>query len=181
MSRIGEQIINVPESVSVEVQNSSVNVKGPLGAETLFLLDGIELKIEDKILSVVKKGDETDKKLRAFHGLSRALIANMVTGVSVGFKKELEIIGVGYRAVQQNLNVEFHLGYSHPILFTPPEGVAVKVLDPTKLEVTGINKQMVGQVAANIRGFRPPEPYKGKGIRYKDEIVRKKAGKAGKA
>ena len=181
MSRIGEKLINIPEGVTVDVKDRQVSVNGPLGKDSISLFEGLEIKIEDGIISVINKGDENDRKLRAFHGLSRSLIANMVTGVSAGFKKELEIVGVGYRAVQQNQNVELHLGFSHSITYTPPEGIVVKVLDATKLEVSGIDKQKVGQVAANIRGYRPPEPYKGKGVRYKDEYVRKKAGKAGKA
>ncbi len=180
MSRIGEKIINIPDGVTVDVKDRTISVNGPLGKDSILLIDGLELKIESGIISVVKKGDDNDRKLRAFHGLSRSLIANMITGVSTGFKKELEIIGVGYRALQQNQDVEFHLGFSHSITYTPPEGISVKVLEPTKLEVSGIDKQKVGQVAANIRGYRPPEPYKGKGVRYKDEYVRKKAGKAGK-
>lgn len=118
--------------------------------------------------------------MAAFHGLSRALIANMINGVHKGFERELEIVGVGYRATQQNKNVVFQLGFSHNVTFVPPEGIEVQVLEPTKLKVKGINKQKVGQVAADIRKLRPPEPYKGKGIRYKNEYIRKKAGKAGK-
>lgn len=180
MSRIGEKIINIPDGVNVELQKGNVSVNGPLGSESISLLDNIDLKIEDGIITVVNTGDENDRKQRAFHGLSRSLLANIITGVSAGFKKELEIVGVGYRAVQQNENVEFHLGFSHSINFVPPAGITIKVLEPTRVEVSGINKQHVGQVAANIRSLRPPEPYKGKGIRYKDEHIRKKAGKAGK-
>lgn len=181
MSRIGNKIIEIPDGVEVQLNNRELHVKGSLGAESISLMDGIDCKIEDKTLTVVKNGDENDKKLTAFHGLSRSLISNIVEGVSKGFKKELEIVGVGYRAAQQNKNVEFFVGYSHSITFEPPEGIEIKVLDPTKLEVFGINKQKVGQVAANIRKLRPPEPYKGKGIRYKNEYIKRKAGKAGKA
>ncbi|MBN2039515.1 MAG: 50S ribosomal protein L6 [Spirochaetes bacterium] len=181
MSRIGKKIIEIPEGVEIQLSNRELHVKGGLGAESISLLDGIDCKIEDKVLTVLKTGDETDKKLSAYHGLFRSLISNIVEGVSKGFKKELEIVGVGYRAAQQNKNVEIFVGYSHSITFQPPEGIEVKVLEPTKLEVFGVNKQQVGQVAANIRKLRPPEPYKGKGIRYKDEYIKRKAGKAGKA
>ena len=181
MSRVGKQIIDIPESVTVQVNNDIVNIQGKLGTDSVQLLAGIEVAIEDKKLKVVYKGDEKDKKLSAVHGLLRALINNTIIGVSKGFKKEIEIVGVGYRAAQQNKNVEFSLGYSHSIVFTPPDGVAVKVLEPTKLEITGINIQQVGQVAANIRKLRPPEPYKGKGVKYKNEYIKRKAGKAGKA
>ncbi len=181
MSRVGKQIIEIPDGVSIQVTNNIVSVKGKLGADSIELLAGVEVKIEDNKLTVIKKGDERDKKLSALHGLFRALINSSIIGVSKGFKKELEIVGVGYRAAQQSKNVEFSLGYSHSIVFSPPEDVTVKVLDPTKLEVTGINKQKVGQVAANIRKLRSPEPYKGKGIKYKNEYIKRKAGKAGKA
>ncbi len=181
MSRIGKKSIKIPGGVTVEVVNNAVNVKGPLGALSMSLIKDIDVKNEDGVISITNKGDEKDRKQRASHGLSRALIANMITGVSAGFKKNLEIVGVGYRAVQQGKNIEFSLGFSHTIKFEPPEGITLKVLEPTKVEISGIDRQKVGQIAANIRGLRPPEPYKGKGIRYKDEHVRKKAGKAGKA
>lgn len=179
MSRVGEKSIVIPEGITVSVKPGSINIKGPLGSEDMEILAGIEVKVDSNILTVAVKG-EVSKKLSAVHGLTRALIANIIAGVSKGFKKELEIIGVGYRAVQQKNNVEFSLGFSHPVLFCPPDDVKVKVLEPGKLEVSGINKQKVGQVASNIRKLRPPEPYKGKGIRYRDEYVRRKAGKAGK-
>ncbi|MFH0975529.1 MAG: 50S ribosomal protein L6 [Spirochaetota bacterium] len=181
MSRVGKQIINVPDGVTIQVTNNVVTINGKLGSDTVQLLSDIEIKIEDNKLTVIKKGDEKDKKLSAAHGLLRALINNMIAGVSKGFKKELEIVGVGYRAAQQNKNIELSLGFSHSIVFTPPSDVTVKVLEPTKLEITGIDRQKVGQVAANIRKLRPPEPYKGKGVRYKNEYVKRKAGKAGKA
>jgi large subunit ribosomal protein L6 len=181
MSRVGKQIIEIPDGVTVQVNNDIVNVQGKLGTDSIKLLIGIEVSVENNKLKVIKKGDESDKKLSAIHGLSRALINNMITGVSKGFKKEIEIVGVGYRAAQQNKNVEFTLGYSHSIVFTPPDDVLIKVLEPTKLEITGVNRQKVGQIAANIRKLRPPEPYKGKGVRYKNEYIKRKAGKAGKA
>jgi large subunit ribosomal protein L6 len=181
MSRVGKQIIDIPDGVTVQVNNDIVNVQGKLGADSMKLLSGIEVAIENNKLQVIKKGDEKDKKLSAIHGLSKALINNMINGVSKGFKKEIEIVGVGYRATQQNKNVEFSLGYSHNIIFAPPDDVTIKVLEPTKLEITGVNRQKVGQVAANIRKLRPPEPYKGKGVKYKNEYIKRKAGKAGKA
>ena len=181
MSRIGKKIIDIPDDVKVQINNNVIQVQGSLGSASFTLLDGIDCKIEDNKIMVIKRGDDKDKKLSALHGLSRTLIRNKIIGISKGFKKELEISGIGYRAVQQNKNVEFFIGYSRSILFTPPDDVSVKVIEPTKVEIFGIDKQRVGQVAANIRGLRPPEPYKGKGIRYKDEYVRRKAGKAGKA
>jgi len=180
MSRIGKKPITIPDGVEVTLNNGILNVKGPLGQESYQLLDGIGVDIKDNVLTVIAENAENDKKIAAFFGLSRSLINNMVVGVSSGFEKDLEIVGVGYRAIQQNRDVQFQLGYSHNIIFTPPEGIDVDVLEATKLKVKGHNKQQVGQVAANIRKLRPPEPYKGKGIRYKDEYIRKKAGKAGK-
>jgi large subunit ribosomal protein L6 len=180
MSRIGKKIIPIPGGVTVDVKDRSVTVKGPLGTEAMELMQGIELKLQDMEIEVLTVPDSEVEKLDAVHGLSRALLANMVTGVSKGFEKDLEIVGVGYRASQQDKNVVLQLGYSHNVIYTPPAGITVQVLEPTKLKVTGINKQVVGQVAANIRELRSPEPYKGKGIRYKNEKVRKKAGKTGK-
>lgn len=180
MSRVGKKPIAVPKGVTVDISNNKISIKGPLGEEGLSLLDGISVKLEDNVLQVAANVTEENQKIAAYHGLFRSLISNMVIGVSSGFSKDLEIIGVGYRATQQSKNVQLQLGYSHPIIFSPPEGISVEVLEPTKLRVKGKNKQEVGQVAANIRKLRPPEPYKGKGIRYKDEAVRKKAGKTGK-
>ncbi len=181
MSRVGKKIIEIPIGVTVQVNNREINVQGSLGSDSYRLLNGIDLRIEENKIAVIKDGDDKDKKLSALHGLSRSLISNIITGVSSGFKKELELVGVGYRATQQDKSVELFIGYSHSITFTPPEDVTVKIIDPTKIEVFGIDKQKVGQVAANIRKLRPPEPYKGKGIRYKNEYVKRKAGKAGKA
>ncbi len=178
MSRIGNKPINLPDNVAVDIKEHTIAVKGPLGEDSLAVLEGITLNVEDKILSIGTENDE--KQLVAFQGLFRSLINNMVVGTSQGFEKDLEIVGVGYRATQQGEDIQFQLGYSHPILFKAPAGIKLEVLDATKVKVKGINKQEVGQVAANIRKLRPPEPYKGKGIRYKDEYVRRKAGKAGK-
>ncbi|HSV97891.1 MAG TPA: 50S ribosomal protein L6 [Spirochaetota bacterium] len=180
MSRIGKKIIPIPGGVTVDVKDRSVTIKGPLGTEAMELMQGIELKLQAQEVEVLTNPNSGVEKLDAIHGLSRALLANMVIGVSKGFEKDLEIVGVGYRASQQDKNVVLQLGYSHNITYTPPAGITVQVLEPTKLKVTGINKQVVGQVAANIRELRSPEPYKGKGIRYKNEKVRKKAGKTGK-
>jgi len=180
MSRIGKKSIEIPDGVNVDIKGSLITVKGPLGEQKYGLQDGITLSLEDKELKVLAENAETDKQIRALYGLTRSLINNMVVGVSKGFEKDLEIVGVGYRAIQQNKDIQFQLGYSHNIIFDAPEGITLEVLDATKVKVKGHDKQLVGQVAANIRKLRPPEPYKGKGIRYKDEHVRKKAGKAGK-
>jgi large subunit ribosomal protein L6 len=180
MSRIGKKIIIIPDGVSIKISDNTVVAKGPLGEDEVVLLSNIYVEQDEKQLFVkIAEGIE-DKKISALHGLFRSLINNIVIGVSKGFEKELEIIGVGYRATQQDKNLQFQLGYSHNILFPAPEGITLEVKDAIKLKVSGINKQQVGQVAANIRKLRPPEPYKGKGIRYKNEYVRKKAGKAGK-
>ncbi len=180
MSRVGKSPIPIPSGVTVNLEGKKFSAKGPLGEDSLELLDGVHVAVENDIVMINVDNGETDKKQTAYWGLFRALINNIIVGVSTGFEKQLEIVGVGYRATQQNKDVQFQLGFSHNILFSPPEGVSIEVMEPTKLKVTGHNKQKVGQVAANIRKLRPPEPYKGKGIRYKDEYVRKKAGKAGK-
>lgn len=179
MSRIGKKPIEVPGSVTVTISGNSVTVNGPLGQDTLMLLKGVKIEKNDNLLHVQIE-DANDKQQRAYHGLFRTLVNNMVVGVSAGFVKEMEIIGVGYRAIQQGKDVQFSLGYSHPIVFQAPEGITLEVTEATKFKVKGFNKEQVGQVAANIRKLRPPEPYKGKGIRYKNENVRKKAGKTGK-
>jgi large subunit ribosomal protein L6 len=180
MSRVAKKPIELPSGVSVDIQGSVVKVKGPLGEDSLSLENGISLKIDGNVVTISVENTSDQKKADAKGGLTRALVNNMVTGVSKGFVRDLEIVGVGYRATQQNKDVQFQLGYSHNIIFSPPEGITVEVLEPTKLKVKGISKQRVGQVAANIREMRPPEPYKGKGIKYKDEVIRKKAGKTGK-
>lgn len=178
MSRIGNKPINIPDNVTIDIKEKTIAVKGPLGEDSLDVLEGITLKVDDKVVTIGTENDE--KQLVAYQGLFRSLINNMVVGTSQGFEKDLEIIGVGYRATQQGQDIQFQLGYSHNILFKAPAGIKLEVLDATKIKVKGINKQQVGQVAANIRKLRPPEPYKGKGIRYKDEYIRRKAGKAGK-
>jgi len=179
MSRIGKLPVEIPGTVTVNITGSNINVKGPLGEDNLNLLNGVNVAKEANILNVVIE-DANNKQLQAYHGLFRTLINNMVVGVSTGFVKDLEIIGVGYRAIQQGADIQFKLGYSHTIVFKAPAGITLEVTEPTKFKVKGFNKELVGQTAANIRKLRPPEPYKGKGIRYKNENVRKKAGKTGK-
>lgn len=178
MSRIGNKPIDIPDNVSVNINDLTVAVKGPLGEDSLSVLEGITLSLENNVLLVGIEYDE--KQIVAYQGLFRSLINNMVVGTSKGFEKDLEIVGVGYRATQQGQDIQFQLGYSHPIVFKAPEGITLEVVDATKVKIKGINKQQVGQVASDIRKLRPPEPYKGKGIRYKDEYIRRKAGKAGK-
>jgi large subunit ribosomal protein L6 len=180
MSRVGKKPVQLPKGVTVDYKDRVVTVKGPLGEELLTMRDGVDLEINDNTLSLSAKMANEDKSINAASGLMRALINNMIIGVSKGFEKNMEIVGVGYRVIQQNKDVQFQLGYSHPIVFSPPAGITIEVLEATKFKIKGVNRQQVGQVAADIRKLRPPEPYKGKGIRYKDEQVRKKAGKTGK-
>lgn len=179
MSRIGKMPIIIPDKVEVKIDNNVVTAKGPLGTLTTTIRPEIILEREDnKIL--VKIPDSKDRKLRALHGLSRTLVNNLVVGVSQGFTKDLEIVGVGYKAQLDGNKLQLQLGYSHPIIIDPPEGIQIKVDGGTKIAVFGPNKQTVGDVAADIRDRRPPEVYKGKGVRYKGEVIRRKAGKAGK-
>ncbi len=180
MSRVGKSPIPIPDGVTVNLEGKKFSARGPLGEDSLEVLGGVHVAVENDAVTIAVDNGDTDKKQAAYWGLFRALINNIIVGVSSGFEKELEIVGVGYRAAQQNQDVQLQLGFSHNIIFSPPEGITIEVVEPTKLKVKGSNKQKVGQVAANIRKLRPPEPYKGKGIRYKDEYVRKKAGKAGK-
>ncbi|HNX57925.1 MAG TPA: 50S ribosomal protein L6 [Spirochaetota bacterium] len=179
MSRIGKKPIEMPGQVTVEMNGQVVSVKGPLGSEQIEMRPGISIKKEGSTL-LIEMAESNDKKLNALHGLYRAIIANMIEGVTKGFERELEITGVGYRAQQQGKDIQFHLGFSHPVFFKAPEGVILEVLEQTKLKVKGSNKEKVGQTAAEIRFLKPPEPYKGKGIRFKNENVRRKAGKSGK-
>ena len=179
MSRIGKLPIAVPAGVDVTIDGRTVKVKGPKGELTHTVSAPIEVaKGEDGTLSVTRPNDERQNK--ALHGLSRTLVANMITGVTQGYTKALEISGVGYRVAAKGSNLEFQLGYSHPILVEAPEGISFKVESPTKFSVEGIDKQKVGEVAANIRKLRKPDPYKGKGVRYAGEQIRRKVGKAGK-
>ena len=175
MSRIGKTPISVPKGVKVTRTGNIVSVEGPKGKLSEKIHPSIETGITDTEIIVRRPSDA--KFYRSLHGLSRALIANMVMGVTEGFKKNLEIIGVGYRAEKAGKAITFHLGYSHPITLVPPDEVKVELDGANKVEVSGINKQVVGQIASEIRSFRPPEPYKGKGIKYADEQIRRKAGK----
>lgn len=175
MSRIGRKPIPVPSGVKVTVQEGRVEVQGPKGKLFLPLPPGIRLEQKDAVLNAVRENDEQ----RALHGLARALVANAVQGVTQGFKKELDIVGVGYRAEVKAKTVNFSLGYSHPIEFPIPEGIQISVDKQTHLVVNGADKGQVGQVAADIRALRPPDPYKQKGIRIMGERLKKKAGKAG--
>lgn len=177
MSRIGRKPVALPKGVTAEVQESSVHVRGPKGELSLSVVPSITVTAEGDALLVTRGSDE--KADRAFHGMTRALLANMVQGVSQGFRKDLEIIGVGWRAQMQGRKLILSLGFSHPVEYDPPQGIDLATEGPTKISVSGIDRQVVGQVASEIRGFRPPEPYKGKGIRYVGEYVIRKAGKAG--
>jgi len=179
MSRIGKLPIEIPGTVTVNITDSVINVKGPLGEDSITLLKGVIVVKNDNIINVSIE-NEDNNKLRAYHGLFRTLINNIVTGVSTGFVKEMELVGVGYRAVQQGTDIQFQIGYSHPVIVKAPDGITLEVTEPTKFRVKGFNKVQVGQIAADIRKIRPPEPYKGKGIRYRNENIRKKAGKTGK-
>ena len=179
MSRIGRLPITIPSGVDVSIAGSEVTVKGPKGTLTHMVVEHIAVeRNDDGSLVVVRPDDERDSRAR--HGLTRTLIANMITGVTDGYEKGLEIVGTGYRVAAKGSDLEFALGYSHPIVFPAPQGITFAVESPTKLKVVGIDKQQVGEVAANIRKLRKPEPFKGKGVRYEGEVVRRKAGKAGK-
>ncbi|MQA78313.1 MAG: 50S ribosomal protein L6 [Streptosporangiales bacterium] len=178
MSRIGRLPITVPGGVSVRVDGKTVTVNGPKGELAHQVAGPIDVTEDDGTVTVTRPDDERDN--RALHGLTRTLIANMVTGVTDGFAKKLEIVGTGYRVQAKGSNLEFALGFSHSVVVRPPDGIAFAVESPTRFEVSGIDKQKVGEVAANIRKIRPPEPYKGKGVRYEGERVRRKAGKKAK-
>ncbi len=178
MSRVGKKPISVPSGVDVKISGSRVSVKSSKGTLERNFSDRITISQEDGNLTVTRDNDERES--RALHGLSRALLNNMVVGVSDGFRRELNIVGVGYRAILKGRDLELQLGFSHPVKVDCPEGITFEVPEPTKVIVSGIDKEAVGQIAADIRQHRPPEPYKGKGIRYSDEHVRRKAGKAGK-
>jgi large subunit ribosomal protein L6 len=175
MSRIGNKIIPVPSGVKVQIKDGTVDVQGPKGKMTVPLPRGIHFEQKDGTLVAKRESEEQ----RALHGLARALVANAVTGVTTGFKKDLDIVGVGYRAEVKGKNVVLALGYSHPIEFPIPEGIVITVEKQTHMTVTGADKNQVGQVAANLRRLRPPDPYKQKGIRITGERLKKKAGKAG--
>jgi large subunit ribosomal protein L6 len=179
MSRVGKAPIELPAGVEVTVDDDVVSVKGPKGDLSETLDPRISTSVDDGVVTLTRVDDE--RETRALHGLSRALVNNMVIGVSEGYQKELTAVGVGYRAALKGQTLELQVGFSHPVLVEAPDGIEFEVPEPTKIFVRGIDKQLVGQVAANVRAARPPEPYKGKGIRYVDEHVRRKAGKAGVA
>ena len=178
MSRIGKQPIAVPQGVEVSVEGSRVSVKGPRGSLELTVHPDMRIVLDDGSVRVERPSDE--RLHRSLHGLTRTLVANMVEGVVNGYEKRLEIVGVGYRATLKGQDLELALGFSHPVPFPSPDGIEFEVPAPTRIVVRGIDKQLVGEVAAEIRKIRKPEPYKGKGVRYQGEVVRRKAGKAGK-
>ena len=178
MSRIGKMPVDMPSGVDVKVDGSQVTVKGSKGELSRQFNDRVSFSVEDGVITVIREDDTRES--RALHGLSRALLANMVHGVSEGFTKVLEIQGVGYRATLKGSDIELLVGFSHSVDVKAPKGITFEVPEPTRIVVSGIDKEQVGQVAADIRKVRPPEPYKGKGIRYAGEYVRRKAGKAGK-
>ena len=178
MSRIGKLPIPVPAGVEVKIDGSVVSVKGPKGSLSHTVAAPITVALEENTVVVTRPDDERNS--RSLHGLTRTLISNLVTGVTTGYTKGLEIVGTGYRVTAKGSDIEFALGYSHPIYVKAPAGITFTVEGNTKLTVSGIDKQQVGEVAANLRKLRKPEPYKGKGVRYAGEVVRRKAGKAGK-
>lgn len=178
MSRIGRLPIEIPSGVTVAADGQVVSVKGPKGELALTVANPIEVKIEDSQVLVTRPDDE--RLSRSLHGMTRTLINNQIIGVTQGYTKDLEIVGTGYRVAQKGRSVEFAVGFSHPVLVEPPAGISLTVEGNNKLTISGIDKQAVGEVAANIRKIRKPEPYKGKGVRYAGEIVRRKAGKSGK-
>lgn len=176
MSRIGKRPIDLPQGVTLSINGNKIEVKGPKGTLSRELHNDINVKVEGTHINITPKRD--DKTLGRYHGLTRTLVSNMVTGVTTGFSKRLKLVGVGYRAAAAGKNVTLSLGYSHPIEYAPPAGIEVKVEAQTLLVVGGADKELVGQVAAKIRGFRAPEPYHGKGVRYEDERIATKVGKA---
>jgi large subunit ribosomal protein L6 len=178
MSRIGKMPVDMPSGVDIKVDGTQVTVKGSRGELSRQFTDRVSFSVEEGVITVGREDDTRES--RALHGLSRALLANMVHGVSEGFSKVLEIQGVGYRASLKGEDIELLVGFSHPVDVKAPKGITFEVPEPTRIVVSGIDKEQVGQVAADIRKVRPPEPYKGKGIRYAGEYVRRKAGKAGK-
>ena len=177
MSRVGKLPIPIPDGVKVTIDNSSVKVDGPKGVLTQKVPAGIEVSQTEKTLVISIKSE--DKKSSGLHGLTRSLIANMIVGVSKGFEKNLELVGIGYRAELKGKQLHLTLGYSHPVLFDLPAGITAKIEKQTKITIEGADKQLVGEIAATIRSKKKPEPYKGKGIKYSDEIIKRKIGKKG--
>ena len=178
MSRIGNKPITIPAGVNVELNGKNVTVKGPKGTLSMEINKVIDAQVEGNVLTVTRPNEE--KETKALHGLTRSLLNNMIVGVSTGFKKQLEINGVGYRAAKQGKELVMNLGYSHQVRFQETEGITIEVPNQTTIIISGADKQKVGQLAAEIRMKRPPEPYKGKGIKYADEVIQRKEGKAGK-
>jgi len=179
MSRIGKQPVPIPAGVDVTIDGQNLSVKGPKGTLALEIAEPITVSRNDEGAIVVNRPDD-ERRSRSLHGLSRTLVSNLVTGVTEGYTTKMEIFGVGYRVQLKGSNLEFALGYSHPVLIEAPEGITFAVETPTKFSVTGIDKQKVGQISANIRRLRRPDPYKGKGVRYEGEQIRRKVGKTGK-
>ncbi|WP_456272759.1 50S ribosomal protein L6 [Bacillus sp. AK031] len=178
MSRVGKKPIELPEGVTITTDANNVTVKGPKGELSRTFSPDIKVEIQDNVVTITRPSES--KEHRALHGTTRALIANMVEGVSKGFERNLELIGVGYRAQKQGTKLVLNVGYSHPVEFEPETGIEIDVPANTKISIKGIDKERVGAIASNIRAVRPPEPYKGKGIRYEGEYVRRKEGKTGK-
>jgi len=179
MSRIGKQPVTIPAGVDVTIDGQNISVKGPRGTLALAIAEPISVSRNDDGAVVVTRPDD-ERRSRSLHGLSRTLVANLVTGVTQGYTTKMEIFGVGYRVALKGSNLEFALGYSHPVVIEPPEGITFAVETPTKFSVSGIDKQKVGQISAVIRRLRRPDPYKGKGVRYEGEQIRRKVGKTGK-
>lgn len=179
MSRIGKQPVPVPAGVDVVIDGQNVSVKGPKGSLGLSVAEPITVARSDDGTILISRPDD-ERRSRSLHGLSRTLVANLITGVTEGYTTRMEIFGVGYRVQQKGSNLEFALGYSHPVIIEAPEGISFAVESPTKFSVSGIDKQQVGQISSNIRRLRRPDPYKGKGVRYEGEQIRRKVGKTGK-
>ncbi len=176
MSRIGKKPVAIPKGVTVQVSDGVMKVKGPKGELSATLHRDISVEVKPEEANIKVNG--TDNFHNALHGLWRSLVNNMVSGTTKGYEKKLEIVGVGYRAEMKGSNVQLTLGFSHPILFKPPEGIKIETPSPTAIIISGMDKQLVGQIASKLRSFRPPEPYKGKGVKYENEYIRRKAGKA---
>ena len=177
MSRIGRKPISIPAGVEFKVEDSVVTVKGPKGTLTQKVHPNMSFSLEDGVLTVIRPDDA--KENRALHGLTRSLVSNMVIGVTEGFKKELDVNGVGYRVAKEGKKLNMNIGFSHPVIVEEIDGITIDVPSPNKIVISGTDKQKVGQFAAEVRGKRPPEPYKGKGIKYTDEVIRRKEGKTG--
>lgn len=178
MSRVGKDIVTLPVKTEVKQAGDKIEVKGPLGTLSTPLYKGITMSVDGNVVKFARTNEE--KQTIALHGLVRALFNNCVKGVSTGWEKNLEIFGVGFRAQKKGSNLVMNLGFSHEVVFPEPQGIKIDVVDQLKIKITGVDRQLVGQVAANIRGFKEPEPYKGKGIKYANEYIKRKAGKTGK-